>query len=129
MCLAVPVLVISVDGPAGVVDAGGNRVRADLTLVEGVRPGDYVILHAGFAIQKYSPEEAEETLRLFQEMVDKAAELEGNGPDGNHKSQITNHNEIPNPKSQQNLQSPIPNPQSPGSHPKARSGRPHERLP
>jgi len=75
MCLAVPVRVISVEGNAAVVDVEGNRVKADLSLVEGVGPGAYVILHAGFAIQKYSLEEAEETLRLFREI---AAAEEGN---------------------------------------------------
>lgn len=69
MCLAVPVRVVSVEGNTAVVDSGGNRIRADLSLVEGVQPGDYVILHAGFAIQRYNPEDAEETLRLFEEMA------------------------------------------------------------
>ncbi|MCU0722206.1 MAG: HypC/HybG/HupF family hydrogenase formation chaperone [Planctomycetes bacterium] len=77
MCLAVPVKIVSIEGSTAVVDAGGNLVKADVSLVDGVRPGDYVILHAGFAIQKYSPEEAEETLRLFREIEEKAAEMEG----------------------------------------------------
>jgi hydrogenase expression/formation protein HypC len=77
MCLAVPVRVVSIQGTTAVVDAGGNLLKADLSLVDGVGPGDYVILHAGFAIQKYSPEEAEETLRLFREIEEKAAKLEG----------------------------------------------------
>ena len=70
MCLAVPVKVVSVEGTEAVVDAGGNRIRADLSLVDDVHPGDYVILHAGFAIQKYDPEEAEETLRLMRDMLE-----------------------------------------------------------
>jgi len=73
MCLAVPVKVVSVAGDAAEVDVGGNRVRADLSLVEGVEVGDYVILHAGFAIQKYDPAEAEETLKLFDEIARNAA--------------------------------------------------------
>jgi len=73
MCLAVPVKVVSVEGDAAEVDVGGNRVRADLSLVEGVEVGDYVILHAGFAIQKYDPAEAEETLKLFDEIARNAA--------------------------------------------------------
>ncbi|MHC5037520.1 MAG: HypC/HybG/HupF family hydrogenase formation chaperone [Planctomycetota bacterium] len=69
MCLAIPVRVISVEGNTAFVDVEGNRVKADLSLLEDVHPGDYVMLHAGFALQKYSLEEAEATLRLFREMA------------------------------------------------------------
>ena len=80
MCLAVPVKVVSVEEGEALVDAGaGNLVRTDLSLVEDVQPGDYVLLHAGFAIQKYDPAEAEETLRLLQCMLDANEEPE-NGP-------------------------------------------------
>jgi hydrogenase expression/formation protein HypC len=80
MCLAVPVKVVSVEEGEAIVDAGaGNLVRTDLSLVEDVQPGDYVLLHAGFAIQKYDPSEAEETLRLLQCMLDANEEPE-NGP-------------------------------------------------
>ncbi len=68
MCLAVPVKVVSVEGSTGKVDVSGNLVKADFTLVGDVRPGDFVILHAGFAIQKYDPADAEETLRIFREI-------------------------------------------------------------
>jgi hydrogenase expression/formation protein HypC len=68
MCLAVPVKVLSIEENTATVDVGGNRVKADLSLVDDVQPGDYIILHAGFAIDKYDTQEAEETLRLFEEM-------------------------------------------------------------
>ncbi len=42
--------------------------KASLLMVEDVKPGDYILLHAGFAIQKVSENEAEETIRLFEEM-------------------------------------------------------------
>jgi hydrogenase expression/formation protein HypC len=51
----------------------GSEVRANFTLVPQAKPGDWVILHAGFAISVVDDEEAKETLRLFKEM----AELEG----------------------------------------------------
>ncbi len=49
------------------VDVGGNRVQASLALTPDARVGDYVMVHAGFAICQYEPQEAEETLRLLDE--------------------------------------------------------------
>ncbi len=69
MCLAVPVLVQKVDGSEGFVEIGGVTRSVSLTLTPGVKPGDYVLLHAGFAISILDEEEAEETLRLFNEMA------------------------------------------------------------
>ena len=52
------------------VSAGGTIFKANLQMVENIKPGDFVLLHAGFAIQKISEEDAVETLRLLQEMSD-----------------------------------------------------------
>ncbi|MCD6448651.1 MAG: HypC/HybG/HupF family hydrogenase formation chaperone [Thermoplasmata archaeon] len=71
MCLAVPGKVIEKRGNKAVVDYGGIRREADISLVD-VNEGDYVIVHAGFAIQVLSKEDAEETLRIFQEMAENA---------------------------------------------------------
>lgn len=57
--------VIEVNGDKGIVDIGGVRREIDLSLVEGVKPGNWVILHAGFAIQVLDEEEARETLELL----------------------------------------------------------------
>jgi len=54
----------------GIVEAGGVKREVSLHLVEGVEVGDYVIVHAGFAIQKLDEKEAEETLRLLKEMLE-----------------------------------------------------------
>ncbi len=70
MCLSVPGKVIEVDGTHGRVDVAGNTVEADLTLTPDVQPGDYVLVHAGFSIQKYDEEEALETLRMWSEIFD-----------------------------------------------------------
>jgi hydrogenase expression/formation protein HypC len=70
MCLSIPVKIISIDGDMAEVSAGGTIFRAGMQMVEDVRPGDYVLLHAGFAIQKISAEEAEETLKLLREIND-----------------------------------------------------------
>jgi hydrogenase expression/formation protein HypC len=51
------------------VDVGGIRKKAWLDLLSEVQVGDYVIVHAGYAIQKVDAQDAEETLRLLREMV------------------------------------------------------------
>jgi len=50
------------------VSAGGAIFRAGLQMLDDVKPGDYVLLHAGFAIQKIDEEEALETIRLLGEI-------------------------------------------------------------
>lgn len=69
MCWAVPVQLIEVNGNQGVVDLSGTRREVGLHAIENPRTGDYVLLHAGFAIQKIDPEEARETLKLWDEMA------------------------------------------------------------
>jgi hydrogenase expression/formation protein HypC len=56
------------------VSVGGAVFRAGLQMVDGVRVGDYVLLHAGFAIEKLREEDALETLRLLKEMDDALSE-------------------------------------------------------
>ncbi len=68
MCLSVPGTVIEIEGARGTVDVAGNVVDADFTLTPDVEPGDYVLVHAGFAIQKYDEAEALETLRMLNEV-------------------------------------------------------------
>ena len=67
MCLAVPAKIVRIDGLVARVDIEGNVREANLALLEGVAVGDYVMLHAGFAISKYDPEEARKTLELLRE--------------------------------------------------------------
>ncbi|MDR4518517.1 MAG: HypC/HybG/HupF family hydrogenase formation chaperone [Nitrosomonas sp.] len=69
MCLAVPVVVeqLTSDGLA-IVNLSGIHKEISLALVDNVAPGDYVIVHAGYALQKLDPEEAERTLALFDEL-------------------------------------------------------------
>ena len=62
MCLAVPAKIEVIQGETGEVSIGGNRIKANLSLVESPKIGDYVLVHAGFAIAKYTPEEAAESL-------------------------------------------------------------------
>jgi hydrogenase expression/formation protein HypC len=72
MCLAIPAKVISLTGAVADVDIMGNRTSADISVLSDVKVGDYILVHAGFAIQKYSDDEAAETLALINEILDKA---------------------------------------------------------
>lgn len=74
MCLAIPVKVIEVDGSKARVDVAGNVREADLALVPDVMVGDYVLLHAGFAIGRYDEETALATLRDLEEIARLTAE-------------------------------------------------------
>ena len=68
MCLAVPALVVSVEDRKVTVDVMGNTRSADISLLEDVSVGDYLLIHAGFAIQKMQRQEAEETLQIFKDL-------------------------------------------------------------
>ena len=68
MCLAIPARVVALPEPdTALVDLGGVRRRISLALVDGVAPGDYVIVHVGYALTRLDPEEAERTLAMFAE--------------------------------------------------------------
>jgi len=76
MCLAIPAKVVSVQGNVAKVDFGGGIIReVDVSLVEA-KVNDYVLVHAGYAIQVLSKEEAEETLRLWSEILEAGEKLE-----------------------------------------------------
>ena len=71
MCLAIPALVIErLQAEEAIIDAGGVEKRVSLALVPEAAAGDYVIVHAGYAISRLDPEEALRTLALFAEMQD-----------------------------------------------------------
>lgn len=69
MCLAVIGKVISMNGDEGVIELSGVRREIMLSLVPEVKVGDYVMLHAGFAIQIIDEEDARESIRLLNEML------------------------------------------------------------
>ncbi|HHH77808.1 MAG TPA: HypC/HybG/HupF family hydrogenase formation chaperone [Thermoplasmatales archaeon] len=70
MCLAIPGRVLSIDGNTAKVDYGDGTTRnADISLVNA-SVGDYVIVHAGFAIQILDADEARKTLEIFREIIE-----------------------------------------------------------
>ena len=66
MCLAIPMKVLTVDGDEGIVEIEGIKRTVGIQLVDDVKVGEYVVVHAGFAIEKLDEEEAKETLELFK---------------------------------------------------------------
>lgn len=76
MCLAIPSKIIRINGKMGTIDVDGVRREASLLLLDDPREGDYVIVHAGFAIHKIDEAEALESLRTLREV---AALMEENG--------------------------------------------------
>lgn len=70
MCLAVPMKVVEIEAGAAVCEVDGVRREASLMMLDDVTVGDYVLLHAGFAIEKIDPAEAEKTLEVFREVLD-----------------------------------------------------------
>lgn len=81
MCLAIPACVEKMmSKDCAIVNLSGVRREVSLALVDDVQPGDYVIVHVGFALQKIDPIEAEHTLALFAEMQTQDNPLSGEFP-------------------------------------------------
>jgi hydrogenase expression/formation protein HypC len=72
MCLGIPAKILERNESAAVVELGGVRREISVMLLDDVSVGDWVIVHAGFAIEKLSENEAEQTLALFREITDAA---------------------------------------------------------
>jgi hydrogenase expression/formation protein HypC len=70
MCLSIPAKIVSIDGSMAEVSVGGSLFKAGLHMIENAKVGDYILLHAGFAIQKISEEDAAETIKILKEMND-----------------------------------------------------------
>ena len=74
MCLAVPMKIVETDGRIASLEVDGVTTKANVSLLADAAPGDYVIVHAGFAIERLDTAEAEERIRLFGELGDSMAE-------------------------------------------------------
>ncbi|WP_353683702.1 HypC/HybG/HupF family hydrogenase formation chaperone [Thermodesulfovibrio sp. 3907-1M] len=77
MCLAVPSRIVEIEGFTATVDVMGLRKQVSLMLLpEEPKIGDYVLVHAGFAINKMEPAEAEEALKIFEKIFKEMEEQE-----------------------------------------------------
>lgn len=74
MCLSIPAEIISIEGEMAQVSIGGTMVKASLQLLDNPKIGEYVLLHSGFAIERLSKDEADETMRLFKELEEAGEE-------------------------------------------------------
>lgn len=72
MCLALPAMVLKRTGDDAWVQLGESRMRTNLILTPEAGVGDWVLVHAGFAIQQLSEEDARETFRVFDAMQEGA---------------------------------------------------------
>ncbi len=70
MCLAIPVLIKSIENKEAEVEIGGITQRISLWLTPEAKVGDYALIHTGYAINILDQEQAEETLRLFEEIAE-----------------------------------------------------------
>ncbi len=78
MCLAVPGKIISAKGHNAVADLHGNEVPVSTILVPDAEPGDWVLVHAGFAIQRLEPGEAQQTFSVIKDL-EEAGKRRGDG--------------------------------------------------
>ena len=78
MCLGVPARVLKVDGNLALVSIGGIEYQASLLLLPDVHAGDFILLHAGFAIEKVNETNADETNRLIEEIENGFGSMEDN---------------------------------------------------
>ena len=69
MCLAVPVQVISIEDNEAEVEIGGVKRRVSIVLTPEAKVGDYVLLHTGYAINVIDEAEAQETLKIFEQIA------------------------------------------------------------
>ncbi len=70
MCLGVPMLVKMIENDVAVCEIDGVQREASLMMLDDVRTGDYVLIHAGFAIEKIDEKEAALTLQALREALD-----------------------------------------------------------
>ncbi len=68
MCLAIPMKLVKIEGNKGIVELSGVKKEVSLDLLGEVEIGDYLIIHAGFAIEKLNEEEAKKTLAIWEEI-------------------------------------------------------------
>ena len=69
MCLAIPCKIIEIQNSMAVIDVDGVKGEASLLLIEEPKVGEYVIVHAGFAIQRMDENEAIESLKVLREVA------------------------------------------------------------
>ena len=80
MCLAIPSMIVKIEDEMATIDVDGVTRKASLLLVEDARVGDYVIVHAGFAILKVDEDAAQESLKYLREAAEFAQRNQSGEP-------------------------------------------------
>ena len=68
MCLGIPAKILKIDGDFADANINGATIRIGLQLMDDISPGDYVLVHTGYALEKLSEEEAMETLDTLRQL-------------------------------------------------------------
>jgi len=76
MCLSIPAEIISIEGDMAKVSIGGAITDASVQLIDNPKVGEFILLHTGFAIERISPEDAEETMRYLKELGDVTEQMD-----------------------------------------------------
>lgn len=79
MCIAVPAKIEKINNEEATVNYGGVSINVNIMFIENPKVGDYVLVHAGCAIQKVDEDYAIETLKIFKELSDAIEECESSG--------------------------------------------------
>ena len=69
MCLGIPMKIVEIKGGEGFVESGGLRRKANFSFIKNPRIGDYVLIHAGFAIERIKENEARKTLKALKNIL------------------------------------------------------------
>lgn len=76
MCVAIPGVVESVEDPFAIVDFSGTRKKVRIDLIDDVKPGEYVLVHVGFAIEKVDEEEAKRLEEMLMQILSPPEEFQ-----------------------------------------------------
>lgn len=68
MCLAIPMKIKKIEKDFAIVESGGLLRRVNIQMLPRLKQGDFIVVHAGFAIEKLKPARARETLKLIHEI-------------------------------------------------------------
>lgn len=66
MCLGIPMKIVSINGDEGFVESGGLKRKANISFIKNPKIGEYVLIHAGFAIERIKEKEAQKTLKALK---------------------------------------------------------------
>jgi len=69
MCLAIPMKIVKIKGTEALVKTDGLERRANISFIKNPKVGDYVIVHAGFAMERVKAAEAKKTIRILKEVL------------------------------------------------------------